>query len=685
MKLKTKIILSYFLILIPFLIIGIFSFWGLTTIKTDIKDKIAQNVKVLDTATRLNSLTQFIRYYDEVLTQSARNYAFTGNEYWYNRYEEIAPLLDKNIKEAIKLGDKEDEQLFSSIDESNLALVKMEEESMNLVKNGQRTSAINILEGKEYARQKKIYQNALVNYFKKQGKAYDDILAESTKTIDNSIIKVEESVNRGAIETIISFIFASVFSIILGLLTSYKIIKPIQKLNKTAKEITLGNLDARVEIDSKDEIGQMARAFNSMTDKLQETQRHIEDRVKEQTEEINKKNQDLEQQQKAILNMLKNVEEEKQKAIIEKTKYQSLLTSIGDGIIVTDEATKVILMNKAAENILGWKQTEIEGKKLAETVAVVDEKGQELKEDLRPITIAAATLKPFIASINTNYYYLTKNKEKIPVALSASPVLINNKLIGVIDVFRDVSKEKNIDRMKTEFISLASHQLRTPLSAMKWYLEMLLNGDAGKLTSEQENFIKNIEESNERMISLVNSLLNISRIESGRIIIDPKPTLVNELIESVIRELKSNFEEKKINLIMSVHEALPKINIDPKLIRNVYLNLISNAIKYMPAGGEISIFVSKVNDEIITQVTDNGYGIPKAEQNKIFNKFYRATNIVKFETEGTGLGLYLVKAVADSSGAKIWFESEEGKGTSFWFSLPMTGSVARKGEVTLDS
>ena len=365
----------------------------------------------------------------------------------------------------------------------------------------------------------------------------------------------------------------------------------------------------------------------------------------------------------------------------DKKRDETLLYLLGEGVVVQNKDNKVILINKAAQDMLQYKNQELLGKSFVEIVHAESPDGKTISPLERPLALIGKSKN----ILKTQLTYLRKDGTKFESELIITPVYIDDVYFGDIQVFKDISKEKQIDRMKTEFISLASHQLRTPLSAMKWFSEMLLAGDAGNLNSEQHEFIQNISDSNDRMIDLVNSLLNISRIESGRILIDPRPTDLQELVREIIDELKKKSSDKNIKIIMSAHENLPRINCDPKMMRQVYINLLTNAIKYTKPGGEIQIFISKKDNEIISQVSDNGMGIPKAEQSKIFQRFFRASNIVKTKTDGTGLGLYLAKAIMESSGGKIWFESEEGKGTAFFISLPIEGSKPKRGEVSLNS
>ncbi|OGH14948.1 MAG: hypothetical protein A2860_01955 [Candidatus Levybacteria bacterium RIFCSPHIGHO2_01_FULL_37_33] len=498
---------------------------------------------------------------------------------------------------------------------------------------------------------------------------------------------------------IVTFVLNAVAAI---LLLSNSTSGQIARLHEGTKAIAQGNLDYKVGIQTRDDLGQLPGYFDERTEKLKASYfEDLEEKVSEKNKALMQRIEELDSEQQ------KNKEAE-EKTLIEKTKDEATLTSIGEGVVVTDPQGKILVFNHAAEQMTNWIASEAVGRFWFETVPAMDEKGYLISREDRDMYKALTTgKKVFSQSI-----YLQKGSGKITVAITATPIVLKDQIIGAVQVFRDISHEKEVDRMKTEFISLASHQLRTPLSAVKWFCEMLLNGDAGELNPEQKEYAKNVSDSNERMISLVNSLLNISRIESGRIIVDPKPTNINKLISEVITEIKVKSNAKKQQIIVSVHSDLPLINIDPQLIREVYVNLLTNASKYTPPGGEISVFISKKGDELISQVSDNGYGIPKKDCDKIFQKFYRGENIIKIETEGNGLGLYLAKAIVESSGGKIWFSSSSGsqpkadaplehvlggesteekdlpaerEGTSFYFSLPISGVQAKKGEVTLNS
>jgi len=448
-------------------------------------------------------------------------------------------------------------------------------------------------------------------------------------------------------------VFSSLFFLIRSTLA------PIPEISKAIDAFKKGNKNYHFPQVSNDDIGQLATSVNDIITELNTQRANFGNIVSEK-----------------IVQLAAKVEEAQR----ERRRDNAILSSIGEGLIAVDETGKILMINEFACYLLSLNSSKVIGRPTREVFEIFDLDGNPIKGEDRSVEIA---LSSHVKTVREVIFRPTDQK-KLILTMTATPIVDNDKIIGAIEVIRDTTKEKEVDRMKTEFISLASHQLRTPLSAIRWFTEMLLNGDAGILNSEQSDYTKNISDSTERMIQLVNSLLNISRIESGRILIDPKPTDLRELVQGVVTDLKAKIEEKQQNLIISVHEGLPKINIDPRLIRQVYLNLLTNAIKYTPKGGEITVFISSKGDEVVSQVTDNGYGIPKNAQDKVFQKFFRAENVAKVETDGTGLGLYLIKAVVESSKGKIWFASEEGKGTTFWFTIPLSGTPAKQGEVTLD-
>jgi len=231
-----------------------------------------------------------------------------------------------------------------------------------------------------------------------------------------------------------------------------------------------------------------------------------------------------------------------------------------------------------------------------------------------------------------------------------------------------------VDTMKSEFISLASHQLRTPLTAISWICEMLLDGDYGTVVKAQKEQLKQIAASNQRMIRLVSALLDISRIESGRLHLDPSAFQLSAIISDVLKDLQSQVEKKNLKVRFSRTVDIPTILADEKMIRQVVLNLISNAIKYTPEQGKILIKLSSQGSFVQCTIEDTGVGIPLADQDRVFDKFYRGNNILVKDTDGTGLGLYLAKAIIRSSRGKIWFKSAQ-SGTTFYFTLPKQGEL----------
>lgn len=359
-------------------------------------------------------------------------------------------------------------------------------------------------------------------------------------------------------------------------------------------------------------------------------------------------------------------------------KDEAILSGLGEGLIAFDKEGRIERMNEAAQRILGWKETEVHGKTLTSAWRAVDMNLKEIAYSHRPIAQAIDKQKTITAQL----YYTRKNGQSFPVELNVAPVLANGKLVGAIEVFRDITREQELDKAKGEFVSLASHQLRTPLSAINWYAEMLLNGDAGKLQSEQNDYVREIFEGNQRMIELVNSLLDVSRIELGRMVNEPAPNDAAGVISSIETELMASVKAKKLTLKKDMQVVSPVVA-DPKQFRMIVQNLMSNAVKYTPDSGAVTVVlrqatahdikVANIRDQssIFFSVKDNGYGIPKDQQRHIFEKLYRADNVRKLDVEGTGLGLYIVKKVVEDMGGRVWFESVESVGTTFSVVLPI--------------
>ncbi len=239
-------------------------------------------------------------------------------------------------------------------------------------------------------------------------------------------------------------------------------------------------------------------------------------------------------------------------------------------------------------------------------------------------------------------------------------------------------KLKSLDEAKDEFISMASHQLRTPLTSVKGYVSMVLEGDAGKINAQQKELLNQAFTSSQRMVYLIADLLNVSRLQTGKFVIEATPTYLPEVVETEMQQLLESAKAHNLQLTFDKPAEFPTLNLDETKTRQVMMNFMDNAIYYTPSGGHIKVELSKTDKTVEFKVVDDGLGVPKAEQHHLFTKFYRAGNAKKARPDGTGLGLFMAKKVIVAQGGVIIFKSEEGKGSTFGFSLPLAALEVKK-------
>lgn len=246
--------------------------------------------------------------------------------------------------------------------------------------------------------------------------------------------------------------------------------------------------------------------------------------------------------------------------------------------------------------------------------------------------------------------------------------------------------ELNVEYAKSEFLTLASHQLRTPISAIGWFGEMLLAGDTGKLTKEQHEHVQQIYDSNQRLASIVDAMLIVSGLELGQLEVRPEPVKLPQLSSKLLAEQIRKYPEKQLHPIEDYADHLSDIRVDPRLTKIIFQNIFSNAIKYTPKDGKITVTITKSAEKIqpksagsvLVMVSDTGYGIAEGQQQQVFSKMFRAENIRAKDTDGTGLGLFIVKRILDEVGGRIWFTSKEGEGSTFFVLLPQEGMRQRR-------
>ena len=280
-------------------------------------------------------------------------------------------------------------------------------------------------------------------------------------------------------------------------------------------------------------------------------------------------------------------------------------------------------------------------------------------------------------AIMTATYFISKNYDNPQVLIvSECLVTIIIFIIGttVVNFFSQLAR---VNKMKSEFVSVASHQLKTPLSAIKWETELLLKKSKKSLNQEQLKNIENISFLNQKMIRLVNDLLDVTRIEQGRYILKKQPFDFVKITKNILDEISSSTQIRNIEVVFNFKKGMPPVFGDAEKIKLVVENLVNNAFKYTTRGGKIEIKIFKKGDYLIFEIKDNGVGIPEEQTDQVFEKFFRSDNAARYQTEGAGLGLYISKSIIEQSGGKIWFQSIENVGSMFGFSLPLAKKLIK--------
>ncbi len=597
---------------------------------------IPQSIEMLDKALYLDHLAGNIIYYDEVLTQAARNYAFTGDYKWKQRYLDVEPELDRIIKFALERSSDTDKDNFKKVDTANIALLDMEHRAIDLVDEGEREEAIKILEGENYTQEKNNYKTAIQSYREIKGVEYENSLksakAVTFGAIENTQLIVLRSINLTIISILL--VFVAVFS--LSTFFSHSITNALDKLRVLTLEISRGNFSFRTNIKAKDEFGQLANSFNNMAQVLES-----------KTTSIELLNKEIEER-KILTDKLKEAKEE----------WERTFDSIGDFVFIQDRNKNIIRCNQSFSDAMGLKMEEIIGKKCFEIVHKSDKPW--------PLCPFEETLK----DKKTHIQEVDDPKVGIPLLVTTSPMLDNEgNLLGIVHIAKDISKIKEVDKIKDDFISTVSHELRTPLSIAKEGISLVLDGIVGDVTEEQRDILTTSKNNIDRLARIINNLLDISKIEFGKVQLQKVNIDLIEQIKNVLSSFDLKIKAAGLAINTVFNSAKININVDSDKIIQAMTNLVNNAIKFTEKGS-IEVSVLDKGDYVECSVSDTGIGIQEKDLPNVFSKFQQFRRTPGPGDKGTGLGLSISKGIIEAHSGHIWVTSKPEEGTKFTFTLP---------------
>ncbi len=427
------------------------------------------------------------------------------------------------------------------------------------------------------------------------------------------LAKVEKSVNVLIASVVLSMAVATLLVILAAAIIARRAAQPIKELTQAARRIATGELEQKIPVLTRDESGQLAKAFNEMSVSLKDLVAEISD---------------------------------------EKSKLSNILSNIADGVIMTDNEGCLLLANEAAEHIFGFEEKKAIGKHLIETV-----RDYEIDR----------TLKSCLETAKEQTAQFDFGPGKRFLRVIAVP-LMGDRLTGSLLLFQDLTELKSLQTMRRELVGNISHELRTPLAGIKAIVETLRDGATSNKKATKD-FLAKIDSELDRMMQMVAELTELSRIESGRGDLKQEMVNLNLLVEDVISRFKSQAERKSVALSADLFTALPLVQADKDRIYQVITNLVHNAIKFTSPSGKVDISTELSGNSVLVKISDTGIGISREDAPRIFERFYKVDKARA--GEGAGLGLAIAKHVIQAHSGNIWVESDEGKGSTFIFSLPL--------------
>ncbi len=452
-----------------------------------------------------------------------------------------------------------------------------------------------------------------------------------------------------SVYTLILIGLNAVYLIVLAPAASRTLTDPLKKTIEWSKHVRQGDTNSKLHMITNDEISDVARYSNEMVTQLSEVQQKLQASMNELSKE------------QVLLKT-------------ERNKLDAVIAGVIDGVVALDEQKNIIVFNEAMERITGWKESEVLNKPIDAIIQLTDKDGNHYFSDdyCRPVP---TPLQETPNTVEKNLLNLTTKGQNIRIVNLTATIIHESSqpTATYIVALHDATKEHQIETMKLDIVSMAAHELRTPLTAINGYMSVILSEFSDRFGEEENTFLQRVQISAQQLASLVDNLLNVTRLERSTLELHPENVNWIKLLRDIVDEFRFQAKEKKITVhLQEPMQEFPTIFVDKLRMSEVLMNLISNAIKYTEVGGNVYVSTELTETAIITHVQDTGVGIPQKSLPQLFSKFYRVDNRLSTQNKGTGLGLYITRAIVELHHGTIWVQSEVDKGSTFSFSIPLT-------------